>query len=275
MSEETSAAKAGKELQDPDTMTTNNTTSSDDMHDRVNNILPGERPLEGLKAHKTGPVQYTVLSVRDGPVTAYEVNVGTMECSCPDFEYNAKADEHEICKHLAYAVLLGKEQFENAEGMANTYMVYVENARRLFDSMEHRLDQLDTQLDEASVLLRDAQGEQAERDAQTDSQPEDDAGSDVDVVDAADALRDAYDDVVDDMQVTTNAGYVWVQTGQDTPDQLSGPGNVSVFDAFLKEPEQVTFVHDDHDLAGSKPGEWWKNAIAPGDVEAYIDEVLR
>jgi hypothetical protein len=33
-------------------------------------------------------------------------------------------------------------------------------------------------------------------------------------------------------------------------------------------------VHDDHSLVDDKPGEWWKNAIKPSDVEGYVSEVL-
>jgi hypothetical protein len=91
---------------------------------------------------------------------------------------------------------------------------------------------------------------------------------------AADTLRDAYDGVVDDMQVKAHDDMVWVQTGKDTPDTLDAPGNPAVFDLLLKDAEQVTYVHDDHDLAGDRPGQWWKNAIKPSEVDAYISEVL-
>jgi hypothetical protein len=31
---------------------------------------------------------------------------------------------------------------------------------------------------------------------------------------------------------------------------------------------------DEHDHYGEKPGEWWKNALYPSDVDDYINEVL-
>jgi len=45
----------------------------------------------------------------------------------------------------------------------------------------------------------------------------------------------------------------------------------------------VKYIHDGspdwadspHPAYDSKPGEWWKNAIKPEDVEEYINEVLQ
>lgn len=254
-----------------------NSNSDTTMREEMNTVLPGSEPLENLSAEQTGPVHYTVTSARNGNVSQHRVNIKDRWCTCEDMQYNrGETDDgaREVCAHLAYVSTV-HPQLSTDEMALYKSMALMEQGATL-------RDQLDTQLDrfeQALVELRDANaGVQAEPDSQateSGSQASSDASSVANASDKADELQAAYDDVVEDMQVQSHEGYVWVQTGQDTPDELGGPGNVSVFDAFLKNPEQVEFIHDDHDDVSQKPGEWWKNRINPDDVDEYINEVLQ
>lgn len=97
---------------------------------------------------------------------------------------------------------------------------------------------------------------------------------------AADRLQAAYDGVIGDMQVKAHSGKVWVQTGRDTPEDWPHPGGATTFDVLLRTPEQVKYVgegtddYPPHEWYDDKPGEWWRNALDPSDVDDYIDEVL-
>lgn len=96
---------------------------------------------------------------------------------------------------------------------------------------------------------------------------------------AAERLQSAFDDVIDDMQVTASSGVVWIKKGRDTPDTLPGPGNVDTWETFIKNPDQTEYVYEsddgpNHELFSEKPGEYWKSVIRPSDVDEYIDENL-
>jgi hypothetical protein len=131
------------------------------------------------------------------------------------------------------------------------------------------------------IQQRDAEADTA---AQTDAESTTDdspPGRDVDVDAAADRLQAAFDDVIDDMQVKAANGFVWFQTGRDTPDQWPFPGGDETFNV-ITGPDMVMYVHDGsaewadgpHKYYDKKPGEWWKNALAPEAVDDYIAEVL-
>jgi hypothetical protein len=98
---------------------------------------------------------------------------------------------------------------------------------------------------------------------------------------AADRLKEAFDEAVDDMRVQASGGAVFFQTGQDTPDDWPYPGGSETF-KVLTGPDMVKYVHDGtadwadspHELYDYKPGEWWKNALDPEDVDDYINQVL-
>jgi hypothetical protein len=121
----------------------------------------------------------------------------------------------------------------------------------------------------------------AETDTQTDDRPsleETTPDPEVDPQEAADRLQEAFDDVIDDMQVKAAAGKVWFQTGRDTPDDWPFPGTSDTFSA-VTGPDMVEYVYEgddgpNHEWYDDKPGEWWKNAMKPSDVSAYIEEVL-
>jgi hypothetical protein len=166
----------------------------------------------------------------------------------------------------------------DTDGMALYDMMGVTQSA---DKVIRELQEERNEIEQTLIELRDAQaGQTAESAAsgdETGSAPSQDSsppGRDIDVEGAADRLQTAFDEVVNDMNVQAHEGWIWVQTGKDTPETLPGPGNVEVFSAFLQNADQVEYVHDEHDDVSMKPGEWWKNRIAPEAVDDYISEVL-
>jgi hypothetical protein len=268
-----SAAEAGKELADPETMSDSQQQQTAAQGGKIGQVVNG---FEHLYPRMTGHVWATVVSTRgDGNPTAYRVNLQELTChgpdgdTCPDMKHNVEGAE--VCDHIATAIY-------QAPAKPDLGAVAVDG---LVDIMDMAQEAADAAHNTAKVMER-AQATSATQAAAETSTDGDERPSleettpdpEVDPQEAADDLQAAYDDVVDDMQVTTANGLVWVQTGRDTPDTLPGPGNVEVFDAFLSNPEQVEYVHDDHSLVDDKPGEWWKNALKPSEVSGYIEEVL-
>lgn len=261
-------------------MTDENTTTYD-IREELNTIMAGDAPLQNLRAIQTGPVHYTVLSARNGSPTVHRVDLQDATCSCEDMTYNnnlqSDSDEgREICAHLAFA-MLEHPQLDASESVVYEHLGMMDAANSLMRDLQDERDAVE----EALVGLRDAQAggtstttsdttESAESGDETPSPP----GEAVNAADAADRLQEAFDAAVDDMQVQHHEGWVWVQTGRDTPDALDAPGNPDPFTIFLQEPDQIEYIHDEHDAVGQKPGEWWKNRIAPEAVDEYISEVL-
>lgn len=230
--------------------------------------------LDGIHARHEGGMTYSVVSTRNGSTTYHYVELGSEpSCTCEDFEYN-KTGGREVCDHAVKAVMadrlspeeLAMQEMINRTGDFANAAVKAQNAA---DSLE-----------DSVTVARDASAGAVSTDTQTSNNVAEDGGvsypedNTPDAEDVVDDLQEAYDAAVDDMGVQAHAGHVWVQTGKDTPETIPGPGNVSVFDAFLKNADAVEYVHDDHKLADKKPGEWWKNAIRPSKVEEYISEVL-
>jgi len=96
----------------------------------------------------------------------------------------------------------------------------------------------------------------------------------VDIAERAETLQDAYDSVIDGFNVEYSGGWIWVNKSPDAPETLPGPGNVESFDALLKNPEAMEFVPDDDGRNADRPGQYFKNAIEPANVDSYIQEVL-
>lgn len=238
----------------------------------INSILPGKNPMKNLKARQTGANHYSVLSARNGSVTVHRVNLAEPSCTCEDMEYNR--EDNEVCAHVAKAALV-HPQMDATEAAVVQLNGQLSRIETVLSEVQEIRDQADAAAKEAGAKARAKEATEARDDDSPGAPPERDSSPSVDPEDAADRLKDAYDDVVDDMQVTTAAGRVWVQTGKDTPDNLKMPGAPETFATLLQQPDQVTYVHDDHRLASEKPGEWWKNAIEPSDVDSYISEVLQ
>jgi hypothetical protein len=236
----------------------------------TNDTAPAEaiNDFGAMTVRHVGGNRFRVVNLDSGTVS--EVDLKAMTCTCEDMEYNQRADRS-VCKHYLKAHYQAPECRLSVE--EQFFGDLVDMTREMNDVIDAAEDAADA-LEGALVHSRDAEadaGGETSADADTDTSP---PGRDIDAGDAAERLQTAYDDVVEDMQVQHHEGWVWVQTGRDTPDNLPGPGNVAVFEAFLQNPDAVEYVPEDHDDAASKPGEWWKNRIAPEAVDDYIQEVL-
>lgn len=223
--------------------------------------------FESMTARHVGGHDYVVVNRASG--SANEVNLREISCTCEDMDYNQHGDG--ACKHYTYAHHVApKVRLSVEDG-------YTQDMARLLIQLRETVAEAEDaaqQFESGLVAQRDAEADTAAQTASNDLSAESPPGRDVDAHDAADRLQAAYDEVIDDMQVQAHEGWVWVQTGRDTPDELPGPGNVEPFTAFLQAPEAVEYIHDDHDAVDLKPGEWWKNRIAPEAVDEYIAEVL-
>lgn len=236
----------------------------------LDSILPGKDPMKNLKARQTGAYHYSVLSARNGEPTLHRVDLREPDCTCGDFYYNRDDDEHEICAHIAKAALV-HPQLDAGEASVMQLNSYLERIARLTEQIVEERDRARTAAKEAGANQRAVE---ASVEAAETTQAGGGQTPDVDPEDAADRLKDAYDEIIDDMQVKASDGYVWVQTGKDTPDNLKMPGAPETFETLIRNPDQIKFVGDYEMLQDIQPGEWWKNAIDPGDVDAYINEVL-
>lgn len=246
----------------------------------LDTILPGNNPLENMKAEHEGGLEYSVLSVRDGSPTYHYVTLGSEpSCTCEDYEYNRNG--REVCKHICKAILADQMEADRlaVRELINVTATVTEaaaKAREAADNARTTAKELDTGL----AKVRDTQAGQSAATSSdtTENQGETDtAGSHSNsdqAAEAADTLQSAFDEVLDGMEVEHNEGVVWVNKSPDAPDTLPGPGNVEVFNAFLSNPEQMEYVYDDHEYAGAKPGDYFKNMIKPENVEEYISEVL-
>lgn len=212
-----------------------------------------ENDGQRLYAAPTGPNTYTVLSRGDAGRNAYSVDVANLTCTCEDFQYNVKGDDdRNVCKHLEKAISIHPHQ--------EAYYSYKGGQVAAVDVTQSAKDkETASAVEETEVAITDSVPSPEEK---------------------ADTLQAAYDGVIDDMQVQANEGLVWVQTGRDTPDAWPFPGADSTFDALLKNAELMTFVgegnddYPDHEWLSRRPGQWWKNAIEPENVDSYINEVL-
>lgn len=239
-------------------MSPDNNEDGMSIEDEISTLMPGKAPLDNLSVRRTGLNKYRVLSARNGGVSYHEVSLGQeVSCTCEDFEYNTGG---EPCAHIVATHLDAEDCDAGDIAMADVTQLMVES-RRLAEMAQ-----------DASVGAQSASGGSGGGETTTnENASEGQSGGSVSAEDAANRLQSAYDDVVDDMGVQAYNGMVWVQTGKDTPETLPGPGNVEVFSAFLQGPDQVQYrPPDDNDT----PGEWWKNAIEPEDVDEYISEVL-
>lgn len=274
-----------------DTESALNEVAGNDIEKAMNTILPGKDPLDGLQARHEGGLEYVVLSVRDGAPSIQWVYLGeTPTCTCNDYKGNRASSfdgelgsKREPCAHIVKAVLsdqMEPDQLATRE-LINTTATITQaagEARKAADEARTTARELDNGL----VGVRDAQaGAVSNEGSSTDSNTtsgSSDTGShsnDANAKSAAEKLQSAFDDVVEGMAVEHNEGMVWVNKTPQCPDSLPGPGNVDIFQSFLQDPDQLQYVHDDHDYAGAEPGQYFSNMIDPSDVDEYISEVLK
>lgn len=225
-----------------------------------------ENASDAFNISHCGGGEYRVLSTRNG-VNAYEVKVYDLQCSCEDMQYNVPdADERNVCAHLVAALEAHPEQLEFSRQMASFAQSYV-----------HIIADLKREIENTRDVARATQSAQ---EASGTGVSAEEATAKVDAANAAERLQDAFDEHIEDMRVQANAGKVWFQTGPDTPDEWPYPGVEKTFKA-VTGPDCVSFVHDGsadwadsaHGWYDDKPGEWFKNALQPGDVDEYLDEL--
>lgn len=239
----------------------------------INTIMAGSQPLNGLYAVHEGGMDYSVMSVRNGSVTYHWVQLGeTYSCTCGDYHFNQDQHEREICPHIAKAIMTDRL---SADEIAVQQLL---NVVGTVTSAAHKAETAAESLEQARVnQLSNVPESEPETTSQSTT-----GSTGTDAADAAEKLQEAFDDLIDDMQVEHNDGMVWIQTGKQTPDewpfpggQVEGPDFMSQVERrLLYHPQQVTYVSDDHDLSDSRPGEWWKNCLDPSDVDSYISGVL-
>jgi len=273
------AAEAGKDLQDPDDVQDdeNNDSETDNMSSQNQNQTESVAPADGIKdfgnmsVRQTGINQFSVVNYRTG--TVHHVNVREITCDCDDMQYNKDSESEVVCKHIQKAV----HQAPTSVEMDQAFLELVRDELDRLNTTSRRLEQIASSMEAGAYASGDSS---TSGDTPADTSSGSSSGPDAST--AADKLKTAFDDVVDDMQVQANDGYVWFQTGQDTPDDWPYPGGDETF-KVITGPDMVSYVHDGsadwadgpHKLHDSKPGEWFKNALDADDVEDYISEVLQ
>lgn len=232
-------------------------------HTKVGQAING---FAEMNMERIGGTQYRVLTWRNGSLRVHQVNTCDVTCTCEDFEYNVNDGDMEVCDHIAYAVYHApKDRDVDQEAFLNLIGVLSE-----MNDYKNALEQRRNQMDSADA----ESAETNDRPSLEETTPE----PTHDPQEKAEELQQAFDGVVEDMQVKAAAGKVWFQTGRDTPEDWPFPGAGSTFEA-VTGPDVVEYVYEgddgpDHEWYDEKPGEWWKNAIRPSDVEQYISEVL-
>ena len=250
--------------------------ASDSIEDELSTILPGSDPLGGLHVEHEGGLEYTVLSSRNGSPSTHWVTLGPdPTCTCSDFEFHK--DEREPCAHIVKAILSDRmepEQMAMSELISVT--ATVSQASREAERAAGDARDVANELEKNLVELRDIQSgsDSSTTSSSEQSQPNTSSGSDMDVSEKRDQLQEAFDQVVEGFEVESNEGVLWVNKTPSAPDTLPGPGNVDLFETFLKAPEQLEYVHDNHDYSGAEPGQYFTNMIRPENVSEYIEEVL-
>ncbi|WLW38192.1 hypothetical protein [Halorubrum spindle-shaped virus-BLv25] len=250
----------------------------------LDTILPGSDPLANLKAEHEGGLEYSVLSVRDGSPTYHYVTLGEEpSCTCEDYQYNR--ENREVCKHICKAILADQMEPDRlaVRELINVTATVTQAASTAREAANEARSTA-TELDNALVQARDfeagkaADSTDSSGSEQTENQgASDNSGSHSNAPEAeaaAEKLQSAFDSVFEGMAVEHNEGMVWVNKTPQAPDTLPGPGNVEVFSAMLQEPDQIEYVHDNHDYKGAEPGQYFSNMIDPSDVDDYISEVL-
>jgi len=222
-----------------------------------------------LQARQQTRFEWSVLSLKpDDDNTAYLVNTRELDCTCKDNEHNR--ENPEVCKHLAVALWAADRNIDTDELSRWSLQHELANAQEAVEKIQHLENW-------AEKVTSDVPAEEANESVEQTN----DAADSQAAAEAADRLQSAFDEVLDDMQVEHNDGLVWFQTGQDTPDDWPFPGGDQTF-KVVTQPDSVMYVHDGsddwadgpHKHYDSKPGQWWKNALDPDDVDDYIAEVL-
>jgi hypothetical protein len=257
----------------------NDTDTTDDASGRETpspaaEATPAIHP-DGMPVYHLSGGEYLVGG--EGNENVYRVQLAGRTCSCDDYQHRKRDEQNAGCKHIRKVLSVGPSN-RSMEDMAVEDIVAI--VTRGMDAVGR--------LEAAEGPSGQSTNGQAHAATETPQTGDGDGPSTADELSpsreqkadyAADKLQEAYDDVIDDMQVKPHAGYVWVQTGASTPDEWPHMGGNDTWTVLLKNPETVEYVYppdDDrpgHDLYDQKPGQWWKNVIDPDDVDDYLEEV--
>lgn len=212
-----------------------------DMTDETTNNDGSENSTENdqqrLYAAPIGPTTYTVLSRGNAGRNAYNVDVAQLTCTCEDFQYNVSGDEdRNVCKHLEKAI--SKHPHPDA----------------YYSFQGGRVQRVDV-----TQSAKDKETAEAveETEAAITESPED----------AHDRLKTSLADTDIAFKTELQGSRIWFAfdeyvNDKDYPEFDHGP-----FAYYFLEPGMVEYDPD------SRPD--FKNYLAPGDVDAYISEVLQ
>lgn len=225
----------------------------------LNMILPGESPLDGMTVEKTGPVQFTVLSSRNGNASVHRVNTADVSCTCEDMQYNVDGDgDREVCAHMA-KVLIGGDRHPDPNELALSQLYQLlSNTRQLHNDLEEEAEIL---RDHATAAGTDRRAQEATETAETDSSTDDK----IDPDEKAAALRDAYDgngiEIETSMDVDPAKGEerIWIETQEQVDEPL--------FNAYLRDPDLVRYDPD------VKDG-YVNNYVRVTEVDDLLQEVF-
>jgi len=233
-----------------------------------------DKSIDNLSAAHVSGTEYRILSARNGSLTAYKVDIDTLSCPCEDNQMNTA--QHEHCAHIAKALLVHDSHKEAKEWAAQDLSLVADRANTLVHDLRDATDWATTVIEtEAAQEASEEAADGGEPDT-----PETTQDVDPEAEQKASMLQNAFDDHIDDMEVTVSDGIIFFKTGYETPEEWPYPGFDSVFDA-VTSPDCLEYVYDGenseapepHRWYDSKPGEYYNNALLPETVPEYIQEL--
>ena len=251
-------AQAGSELQDP-----NDKSTMSKQQGSQTGAQSGHKPAQaingfgGLYPRMTDIDTATVLSLRNNGVSAYRVNISTLECEkrngtkCEDLEYNCS--NQQVCDHIAAAIYQAPRtpdvDLKALDGAVSTLSI----ARDAAHAAQSTADSL--------RAARNSHAQDTAANKQNGSQQG--ASSD-------ESERDGYD--LEDMKGELRekleyAGFDVTDMGTGTyegTDQIKFVVQHNSFDRLKQATSECDIVGYDGEM----------NAVDVADVERYIEEVL-
>lgn len=237
-----------------------------DDHGTAQSEKNGEAPgvaingYGGLYPRMTGQVWATVLSLRNGGVTAYRCNLKKLTCEtadgdpCPDLQYNS--DDGEVCDHLAAAIY-------QAPGTPDAGMLAMDASISILDRLDLASERAmnTAEMLEGSLTGTDGtggtDGPSDAPDETTDDSDTGGSGYDLDTV--KEKLEEAFADHPD-----LYLKEIGTETYEGTDQLTFAPGG--------EDFEEVKRVSGQCDMTGYN-GEM--NTLPVHDVDRYIREVLQ
>lgn len=220
--------------------------------------------FESIKPRHVRGNEYRVLSWRNGSVTAYQVNIKDLSCTCEDQQYNNGG--HEICDHLAVALFAAPKRISETE-TAPFYLA--ESVDRAEEAAEQAEDVADG-LEDALVRTREEQADQAaEPDTATETQA---STGGVDVDDVRDWLESGFasPELVSVYDGTHNGepGVVLEPDNQAMPDHVYESFK-GIVNSLNDSSVHVGFGDDPCMYCGNQDGEFFYHVPADDTSEVW------